>query len=115
MHVLRVFVGRMPPAVGNPVADRFGDVVYHIARKSRRNAISNMRHVLGPDVEKKKLKKTVRGVFRINQGRITSFDRSDGLGGDECNGRAAYRDRMVCLLDVPKLLNRADLIVNEEI
>jgi phosphatidylinositol dimannoside acyltransferase len=63
MHVVRVFVGRLPPQVGNPLADRFGDVVYHFARKSRRNAISNMRHVLGPNVSKKELKKTVRGIF----------------------------------------------------
>jgi len=34
---------------------------------------------------------------------------------DHRKGAAAYRNRMVCLLDLPKLLNRADLIVNEEI
>ncbi len=40
---------------------------------------------------------TVKGVFRITGApgaeRIMSFDRSDGLGGDECNGRAFLRDR----------------------
>jgi purine-binding chemotaxis protein CheW len=36
-------------------------------------------------------------------------------GDDHRKGAAAYRDRMMCLLDLPKLLNRTDLIVNEEI
>lgn len=63
MHAARVFIGRLPPFLGNPIADRIGDVVYHAARKSRRNAISNMRHALGPDVPKSELKKVVRGIF----------------------------------------------------
>ncbi len=63
MGVLRIFIGRLPPSAGNFLADRVGDVVYHAARKSRRNAISNMRHVLGPNTPKPRLKKVVRGVF----------------------------------------------------
>ena len=38
------------------------------------------------------------------------------VGADDYRkGAAAYRDRMMCLPDLPKLLNRADLIVDEEI
>lgn len=40
---------------------------------------------------------TVKGVFRIigapHEERIMSFDKSDGLGGDECNGRSVLRDK----------------------
>jgi len=63
LGVLRIFIGRVPPTLGNFLADRVGDFVYHTARKSRRNAISNMRHVLGPDTPKPRLKKVVRGIF----------------------------------------------------
>jgi len=64
LGVLRVAIARIPPFLGNPLADRVGDIVRIRAVKSRRNAIANMRHVLGPPVPKKLLKKTVRGVFR---------------------------------------------------
>gem|GEM_PF-1304934 len=63
MGVLRVFVGRIPPFVGNFVADRFGDVVYRFAGKSRRAAISNMSHVMG-NASKSDLKNAVHWVFR---------------------------------------------------
>jgi lauroyl/myristoyl acyltransferase len=63
MGVLRVFIGRIPPLIGNPIADRFGDLAYRVASRSRRAVISNMRHVMGP-VPRPVLKKTVRGVFR---------------------------------------------------
>lgn len=63
MHLVRVFIGRLPPFIGNPLADRIGDFVYHAARKSRRNAIDNMRHVLGPNTPKRELKRAVRGIF----------------------------------------------------
>jgi hypothetical protein len=40
---------------------------------------------------------TVRGVFRLSGApgdeRVMCFDKSDGLGGDECNGRAVLKDR----------------------
>jgi len=54
----------MPPTLGNLLADRGGDVVYFAAGKSRRNAISNMRHVLGPNAPRRRMKKVVRCIFR---------------------------------------------------
>jgi KDO2-lipid IV(A) lauroyltransferase len=63
MGLLRLAITRVPPAIGNPAADRLGDIVYTFARKSRRNAIDNMRHVLGPDVDRKRHKQAVRGIF----------------------------------------------------
>src|SRR5215210_6708167 len=63
MGVLRIFVGRIPPFAGNFVADRFGDVAYRFAGKSRRAAISNMRHIM-KGADKKDLKRAVHWVFR---------------------------------------------------
>ncbi len=62
LRVVRIFVARIPPAVGNPIADRVGDLMYYTAGKSRRAAISNLRQVMGP-VPKNDLKRAVRGVF----------------------------------------------------
>jgi lauroyl/myristoyl acyltransferase len=64
MGVLRVVVARLPAPVGNQLADRLGDIVYRSAGKSRRYAISNMRHVHGPGASKDVLRKSVRGIFR---------------------------------------------------
>lgn len=63
LGVLRIFIGRVPPTIGNPLADRAGDVAYLLAVNSRRNAINNMWHVLGAKVTREKLRRTVRGVF----------------------------------------------------
>ena len=63
MGVLRVFIARVPTPIGNYFADRLGDLVYVYARKSRRNAIRNMSHVLGPRAPKELLKRAVHGVF----------------------------------------------------
>lgn len=64
MHSLGAFVGRIPLRMGNRVADTAGDIVYYVARKSRRAAIDNMRHVLGPNISRLRLRKAVRGIFR---------------------------------------------------
>lgn len=48
--------------MGHPVAAIVGELVYWVARKSRRAAISNISHVVGP-VPRRTLKKTVRHVF----------------------------------------------------
>jgi lauroyl/myristoyl acyltransferase len=64
LGVLRILIARVPPTIGNPLAGLVGDIVRMGAVKSRRYAIDNMRHVLGPPVPKKLLKKKVRGIFR---------------------------------------------------
>ncbi len=63
MGVLRVFIAALPPPLGYWIADRLGDLGLLIAGKSRRAAISNMRHVLGP-VPEPVLKRTVQRLFR---------------------------------------------------
>lgn len=63
MGLLRLFIGRIPPVLGNPFADLMGEVVYRSARKSRRYAIGNISHVLGQGVSRRVLKRKVRGVF----------------------------------------------------
>jgi lauroyl/myristoyl acyltransferase len=64
LGILRVAIARVPPFIGNPLADRVGDIVRLRAVKSRRHAIDNMRHVLGPPVPRDLLKQKVRGIFR---------------------------------------------------
>ena len=63
LATLREAVAHVPPSIGNPLADRVGDLVYVMARRSRRSAISNLRHAMGP-VPRYTLKQAVRGVFR---------------------------------------------------
>lgn len=63
MGVFRFFLARMPTPVGNRIADLFGEVVYRFARRSRRAALSNMRHVMG-NVPRKRLRRAARGVLR---------------------------------------------------
>ncbi|MEO8287611.1 MAG: hypothetical protein ABI670_14380 [Chloroflexota bacterium] len=62
MKVARIFIGRIPPRVGHPLAAVMGEFAYRIASKSRRAAISNIGHVMGP-TPRRKLKKAVRHVF----------------------------------------------------
>lgn len=62
MGVLRVFLGRVPPFAGNFVADRFGDLIYRFAGKSRRAAISNMRYAMR-GAPKSEMKKAVHVIF----------------------------------------------------
>jgi lauroyl/myristoyl acyltransferase len=63
MDVLRLFIERIPTPLGNFLADRLGDIVYMYAARSRRHAISNMAHVLGPGASRKELKRAVHGIF----------------------------------------------------
>jgi KDO2-lipid IV(A) lauroyltransferase len=63
MGVLRVLIGAIHPLIGHWIADRLGDVAMRLAHKSRRAAINNMQHVLGP-VPREVLRRNVRGVFR---------------------------------------------------
>lgn len=63
MGVLRVLIAAIPPLIGHWIADRLGDAVMLVAHKSRRAAMNNMHHVLGP-VPREVLKRNTRGVFR---------------------------------------------------
>lgn len=63
MAVPRAFLAHIPTFLGNFIADRTGDIVYVVAGKSRRAAINNLRHVLGP-APRPMLRKSVRQVFR---------------------------------------------------
>ncbi|HST06456.1 MAG TPA: hypothetical protein VLQ48_17215 [Chloroflexia bacterium] len=62
MKAVRPVIASMPPWLGHPVAAVVGELVYRVARKSRRAAISNISHVVG-QVPRRELKKTVRHVF----------------------------------------------------
>src|SRR4051812_28314332 len=57
-------VARLPVSLGNWIADRLGDLIGLIARRSLCVARSNMRHVLGPDAPERAVRRAARGVFR---------------------------------------------------
>ena len=62
MKLARVFIARIPPALGHPIAAVLGELIYRVARRSRQSAISNLGHAMGP-IPKRALKKAVRHVF----------------------------------------------------
>lgn len=62
IKIARVLIARIPPPIGHPVAAVLGELVYRFARKSRRAAISNLGHAMGP-ISRRALKKAVRHVF----------------------------------------------------
>jgi lauroyl/myristoyl acyltransferase len=90
MHMLGAFVGRIPPALGNPIADRVGDIVYYVARKSRRAAISNMYHVLGPQATKAELKHNVHWIFRNSMRNYYDLSRSPFTSNDRIDSAVDF-------------------------
>src|SRR5947207_6051938 len=62
--VLQWIVTRVPVGLGNWAADRIGDLISVVARRSRCAARSNMRHVLGPDAPERAVRRAARHVFR---------------------------------------------------
>lgn len=91
LGVLRVLVAAMPPWLGHWVADRWGDLVMRFAGKSRRAAISNMRHVLGP-VPPAVLKKTVRGVFHNVMRSYYDLARAPNLTDEQIDAMVDFDD-----------------------
>jgi KDO2-lipid IV(A) lauroyltransferase len=66
MKLARIFIARIPPRVGHPLAAALGELIYRLAPKSRKAVISNVGHVMGHiegRVSRRKLKKTVRHIF----------------------------------------------------
>jgi KDO2-lipid IV(A) lauroyltransferase len=67
MKLGRVFIARIPPRLGHPLAALLGELVYHAASKSRRAVISNLSHAMicatGTLPPRRQLKKAVRHVF----------------------------------------------------
>ena len=64
LRVLQWIIERLPVSVGNWIADRLGDLVGLVARRSRCAARSNMRHVLGPEASEREVRRATRHVFR---------------------------------------------------
>jgi phosphatidylinositol dimannoside acyltransferase len=67
MKVARIFIARIPPRLGHPLAALLGELVYYLAAKSRRAVMGNIRHALcftsGTTPPRRLLKKSVRHVF----------------------------------------------------
>ncbi|MEO5952695.1 MAG: hypothetical protein ABIQ44_09545, partial [Chloroflexia bacterium] len=58
----RVFIARIPPSIGHPLAATLGELTYRLDRRSRKAVISNLGHAMGP-VSRRALKKAVRHSF----------------------------------------------------
>jgi KDO2-lipid IV(A) lauroyltransferase len=61
---LRWLVARLPVPVGRWLACRAGDGAYYLAGRGRRAAISNMRHVLGPQATWGAVRRAAHQVFQ---------------------------------------------------
>jgi KDO2-lipid IV(A) lauroyltransferase len=64
LRVLRWLVARLPVWFGRWLAMRAGDVAYYFATRGRRAAISNMRHVLGPQARWSEVRRAAHRVFQ---------------------------------------------------
>ena len=64
LRVLRWLVARLPVSVGRLLACRAGDIAYYVAGRGRRAAISNMRHVLGPEAGWGAARRAAHKVFQ---------------------------------------------------
>lgn len=54
----------LPVRLGYWLATIAGDLTFLLRSRARSNVYANLRHVLGPDVDPKHLRRTARGVFR---------------------------------------------------
>jgi len=64
LRFVQWIVERLPVDAGNWVADRLGDLAWMLAGRSRCAARSNMRHVLGPQVSERVIRRVAHQVFR---------------------------------------------------
>jgi KDO2-lipid IV(A) lauroyltransferase len=89
--VVQWVLGRLPLGVGNWLADRMGELAWMVSPRSRCAARSNMRHVLGPDVPERVVRRTVRRVFRnavrnyYDLMRVTRMDDAALLAMVDCD------------------------------
>ena len=89
MGVLRVFIARVPRPIGNWVADRIGDVVYHVAVRSRRASASNLRHVM-PHASKREVMRAVHGVFHNVMRNYFDLCRAPDMSDEEIDERTTF-------------------------
>src|SRR3954449_10583670 len=64
LRVCRWLVAQLPVWFGRWAAMRAGDVAYYCATRGRRAAISNMRHVLGPEAGWGEVRRAAHKVFQ---------------------------------------------------
>lgn len=61
-------VPHVPPRVGYWLFAWLGELCYYLGANSRANVVDNLRHVLGPEVNRERVQQVAREIFR-NQGR----------------------------------------------
>jgi lauroyl/myristoyl acyltransferase len=89
MGVLRVLLGRIPPAIGYWLADLAGRLAYMVAPRSRRAATSNLRHVMR-GASRAEIKRAVRGVFRNVMRNYYDLCRAPDMSDEEIEKRVVF-------------------------
>src|SRR5215212_2525526 len=64
LRVVRWLIAHLPVWIGRWLAMRAGDMAYYFAHRGRRAAISNMRHVLGPQATWSQVRRAAHQVFQ---------------------------------------------------
>jgi KDO2-lipid IV(A) lauroyltransferase len=89
MGVLRIFIARIPPVIGYKVADLMGDIGYYIAPRSRRAAISNMRHIMR-GASRKEVMRAARAVLRNVMRNYYDLSRAPDLSDEALDARVEF-------------------------
>lgn len=92
MGVLRVLIAAIHPIIAHWIADRIGDAVMLFAAKSRRAAINNMHHVLGP-VPRDVLRRNARGVFRNLMRSYFDLCRAPSLSNEQIDKMVDFDEK----------------------
>ncbi|MGI8588552.1 MAG: lysophospholipid acyltransferase family protein [Chloroflexia bacterium] len=74
-QVLSRIAGAIPLKLTYAVAVLIGDFIYYFWHEHSRNAVSNMRHVLGPDASERAVHHTARSSFRNYAKTLSDFIR----------------------------------------
>jgi KDO2-lipid IV(A) lauroyltransferase len=89
MGVLRAFIARIPPPIGYKLADLIGDLTYHVAARSRRAAISNLRHIMR-GASRREIEKAARGVFHNVMRNYYDLCRAPDMSDQEVEERVQF-------------------------
>lgn len=101
----------LPVPVAYWLADRVGDLVYHLFRTYRGNVSSNMAHVLGPSATPEEVQRVVRRVFRASSRNFADMLRVPSLSPEALMGGVTVTDESWQHLDAAVAHGRGVVLV----